>query len=278
MQMSLVQLTVALASIFMQSAVMVLMLKRNLRSAYPLFYSFLVMNTLMVFIGMAVYRFAIGQYFFVYWTFSSVSMLIAFGVLYEVFVNLLKPYAALIDLGKMLFVWAALFLLMAGFMTALVTSGPQANKVRVAFDLCDRCVHLMTCGSLLLLVLFEKRLNLSWRNSGMSIALGLGITSASDLFVSYGQSRFPALNTQLALINGMIFIVVLAFWALRLTSTESVPTTSASSPSKIILQRWNEALIGYRHGDLAFASSSIDSFLPGVEQTVDRILASKIVQ
>ncbi|HMC32347.1 MAG TPA: hypothetical protein VKL99_16045 [Candidatus Angelobacter sp.] len=278
MQMTPVQLAIALVSVLMQSVVMILMVRRKLRSAYPLFYSFLAVNTATVLIGMAVYRYAIGQYFFVYWASSTVLMLIAFGVLYEVFVNLLKPYSALIDLGKMLFIWAALFLLMAGVMTALVTSGSQVSKVRVALDFCDRCVHLMTCGSLFLLVLFEKRLNLSWRNAGMCIALGLGLTSASDLAVSYSQARYPALNAQLASMDGIIFIAILAFWALRLSSREAVPVTSSSSPSRIILQRWNEALIGYRHGDLAFASSSIDSFLPGVEQTVERVLARKMVQ
>ncbi len=276
--MSLAQLTVLTASLLMQSAVMFLMIRRNLRNAYPLFFTFLSLNTLAVILCTAVYHFAIGQYFFIYWTLSTVVMLFGFGVLYEVFVNLLKPYSALIDLGKMLFVWAALFLLLAGFLTALVTSGSQANKMRVAIDLCDRCVHLMTCGSMLLLILFEKRLNFSWRNSGMCIALGLGMSSAIDLMVSYGQNRYPALNSELALLNGIAFLGILVFWALRLMGTDLVPATSSSSPSRLILQRWNEALIGYRYGDLALAHNHIESFLPGVEQTVDRVLARKMVQ
>jgi hypothetical protein len=131
---------------------------------------------------------------------------------------------------------------------------------------------------MLLLILFEKRLNFSWRNPGMCIALGLGMSSAIDLMVSYGQSRFPALDAELALFNGVAFLGVLAFWALRLMGTDLVPATSASSPSRLILQRWNEALIGYRYGDMALAPSHIESFLPGVEQTVDRVLARKMVQ
>jgi len=154
MQMSLTQLMFALFGILMPGVVMALMVQRKLRGTYPLFFSFLALNSLTNIIGIMVYRYAVGQYFYMYWSASTILMLLGFGVLYEVFVNLLKPYSALIDLGKMLFLWAALFLLLAGFMTALVTSGPQTNKVRIAFDLCDRCVHLMTCGSLLLLVLF----------------------------------------------------------------------------------------------------------------------------
>ncbi|HZD93804.1 MAG TPA: hypothetical protein VE133_06090 [Candidatus Sulfotelmatobacter sp.] len=257
---------------------MVLMVRRKLRAAYPLFYSFLALNTLTVAVGMLVYRYVATQYVYVYWTASTILMLLSFGVLYEVFVNLLKPYSALIDLGKMLFCWAAVFLLLAAFLTALVTSGPKVSRFMMAEELLDRCVHLMQCGLLLLLVLFEKRLNLSWRNSGMCVAIGVGLRAALDLGISYGTDRFPGHRDQMVTLYGVSFIAILAFWAFRLMGTDVAPATSASSPSRIILQRWNEALVGYRYGDLAFAPGNIDSFLPGVEQTVDRVLARKMVQ
>jgi hypothetical protein len=278
MQMSLVQLAVALVSVLMQSAVMVLMVRRKLRAAYPFFYTFLALNTISVAIGMVVFSYAPTQYAAVYWTGSTVVMLLGFGVLYEVFVNLLKPYSALIDLGKMLFLWAAVFLLLAGFLTALVTSGPKSNRLIMACELIDRCVHLMQCGMLLLLVLFEKRLNLSWRNSGMCVAAGVGLRAAIDLSVAYGVEKMPGMRPQFTVFYGLSFIAILVFWSFRLLGTDVAPATSTSSPSRIILQRWNEALVGYRYGDLAFASSHIDSFLPGVEQTVERVLARKAVQ
>ncbi len=277
MQITLPQLALALVSIAMLSVVMALMIKRRLRTAYPLFFTFLGLNLLATMVLMPLYYYAIGQYFFVYWAASTVLTVLGFAVLYEVFVNILKPFSAVIDLAKMLFGWAALFLLLAGFLTALVTTGPSARKIVVAVDLCDRCVHLMQCGLMMLLVLFEKRLNFSWRNSGMCIALGLGATAAIDLVVSYGQSRFPALNAQLAMFNGICFVAVIAFWAFRLKATESAPTTVAGSPSRVILQRWNEALTSYKYGDLALSSNSVDSFLPGVEKTVERVLARKVI-
>jgi hypothetical protein len=275
--MSLPQLALALISVVMLSAVMVLMIRRKLRATYPLFFIFLGLNTIAVAILMPVYYYASGQYFYVYWATSTVLMLVGFAVLYEVFVNILKPFSAVIDLAKMLFCWAALFLLLAAFLTALVTSGPHATKIVVVVDLCDRCVHLMQCGLLMLLILFEKRLNFSWRNSGMCVALGLGVNAAVDLVVSYGQSHFPALSAQLAMFNGVSFVSVLVFWAFRLKAAESAPATVAGSPSRVILQRWNDALISYKYGDLAMASSNVDSFLPGVEKTVERVLARKVI-
>jgi hypothetical protein len=112
----------------------------------------------------------------------------------------------------------------------------------------------------------------------MSIALGLGVCAAVDLIVSYGQMRFPSANLQWDLVNGITFLGVLGFWAFALNASQEAPKTVSDQPTRLILQRWNEALVGYRHGDLAFASSHFDSFLPGVEQTVEKVMARKIVQ
>lgn len=278
MQMSQVQLALALISVAMTGTVMFVMAKRNLRNAYPLLFSYLGINAFAVLVLTVLYRFAIGQYFYAYWTTSTLLMMVGFAVQYEVFVDILKPFSAVIDLGKMLFFWAAGFLLLAGFMTALVTSGTHTSKMVVAVDLCDRCVHLMQCGLMLLLVVFEKRLNFSWRSSGMCVAIGLGVIAAMDLTVSYAQSRWPAQNQSLAMLNSIVFLGVMGFWALRLASREAEPAKPADAPSRLIIQRWNDALISYRHGDLALSSVGVSSFLPGVEQTVDRVMARKMVQ
>ena len=278
MQMSLPQIALAFISIVMIGTVMLVMVRRNLRTAYPLFFSYLGVNALAVVLLTVLYRFAIGQYFYAYWTTSTILMAIGFAVQYEVFVDILKPFSAVIDLGKMLFFWAAGFLLLAGFLTALVTSGTHVNKLVVAVDLCDRCVHLMQCGLMLLIVVFEKRLNFSWRSSGMCVALGLGLIAAMDLLVSYAQGQFPARSGDLAMLNGVAFVGVIAFWAVRLASKEAEPSTLANAPARLIIQRWNDALISYRHGDAALSSVGVNSFLPGVEQTVERVLARKMIQ
>ena len=52
-----------------------------------------------------------------------------------------------------------------------------------------------------------------------------------------------------------------------------------SAPTRLILQRWNEVLlstplVSRRADELAFAQ--VDSFIPGVEKTVDRVLSRKM--
>jgi hypothetical protein len=278
MHISFPQAVATVSSIVLQAVILRVMAKRNLKSSFPFFFSFVAFMTVGIVLGLGVFFFASQQYFNFYWTFNTISMLIGFMVLYEVFVSILKPFSAVIDLGKMLFVWAGLFLLLAGFLTAAVTSGPHTNRLVVAVDLCDRCVHLMQCGMLMLLMFFEKRLNLSWRSHAMSIGLGIGITAAVDLGVSYGQSRFPALHSQLDVVYGFSYAAVVAFWAYTLMSKQPARSTAAESPTRLILQRWNEALTGYGYGDVAYASNATDSFLPNVERTVDRVMARKIVK
>ena len=66
--------------------------------------------------GLAALLFSCPQYFYIYWVLNStILMLVGFAVMYEVcWLTHFKPYSALIDLGKMLFLWAAVFLFMAG--------------------------------------------------------------------------------------------------------------------------------------------------------------------
>lgn len=278
MHMPAFQFALIIAGFLMTCGVMTLMVNRNLRTTYPLLFSYLAVNATTVPVLLSIFRYAPGQYFFAYWTMSTLSMLVGFAVQYEVFVDVLKPFSAVIDLGKMLFFWAAAFLLFAGFLTALVTSGNHSSKIVVAVDLCDRCVHMMQCGLMLLMVVFEKRLNLSWRSSGMAIAIGLGAVAAMDLIISYAQTRFPGWANELAILNSAAFFGALILWAVRFASRKIEPAKAVDAPSRLIIQRWNDALISYRHGDVALSSLGMSSFLPGVEQTVERVLARKIIQ
>lgn len=275
MRMPLSQLIVSWTIVLIQSLIMLLMLRRRLRTAFPFFFVFLGFNSVAVLTAVVAYRFAYEQYFYIYWSLSTIVMLLGLGVLYESFANILKPFSAVIDFGKMLFWWAGLFLLLAAILTATVTSGPAPKRIVAVVDLCDRCVHLMQCGLLMLLVLFQKRLNLSWRNSGMFVSLGLGVHAALDLIVSYGEGRFPNRTFEFDMAYAVSFVGILAFWAFRVLRLESATKTNPEPPSRLILQRWNESLMSYGYREPAVASTSMESFLPGIEKTVDRVLARK---
>ncbi len=253
---------------------------RKLKTDFPVFFLYTCLGIASVVVGLAGYAFSSNaQYFYIYWALTFVYMGVEFAVMYEILVNALKPYSALIDLGKMLFRWAALFLLFAGVLTALATAGSQSSRVAAGAALVERSMRLMQCGLLLLFFFLEKRLGLSWRNHNMSIALGLGSFAALDLSSSYLKVQFATQFETFCWIEGCFYIGVLAFWTICLARPEPARKSVLDSPSRLIFQRWNEVLVSARFSASPAGSiGGIDSFLPNVEQTVDRVLARKMVQ
>jgi hypothetical protein len=217
---------------------------------------------------------ASSQYLRVFWAVGVVHMALEFGVMYEIFRNALKPYSALVDLGKMLFSWASVFLLVTATLTSIATSGPSATKFAAAFAVVERSMRLMECGLLMLFFFFEKRLGLSWRNPNVSIALGLGATASVDLILSYLKTRFPAMVGALDLVNCSVFMGILVGWCYCM-ARKSEPLAE-TAPSRLVLQRWNETLASAAYSTATRGSSSVESFIPGIERTVERVLARKL--
>jgi hypothetical protein len=274
-----IYIVIAVAAAGVQAFTLRILNQRKLRSEFPVFFRY----SLFCIVGCAItlipFVVSCPQYFYVYWSLTAVTMVLEFGVLYELLVNALKPYSALIDLGKMLFRWAAVFLVLAALLTAFATTGSGNNKMVAAMDLLQRTVRLMQCGLLLLFFGLEKRLGLTWRTHSMSIALGLGVYAGVDLSVTYLIDRLPAMIGFFGVLPNLVYLGAASLWAYNLAKPEPVRSNVLDSPRRLIFQRWNEALLTHSvRGEMAFAGSGMESFLPGVEQTVERVLARKIVQ
>ncbi len=278
-QIQWILVAIAVVAAGVQAFTLRILNQRKLRSEFPVFFRyslFCVFGCVITLISSVV---NCPQYFYVYWTLTAVTMVLEFAVLYELLVNALKPYSALIDLGKMLFRWAAVFLILAALLTAFATTGSGTNKLTAASELLQRTVRLMQCGLLLLFFGLEKRLGLSWRTHSMSIAMGLGIYAGADLSTTYLIDRLPALAGSFQIFTNLVYLGAASLWAYSLAKPEPVRSNVLDSPRRLIFQRWNEALLTHSvRGEMAFASGGMESFLPGVEQTVDRVLARKIVQ
>jgi hypothetical protein len=278
MRMSNFLMLLGLLTVAGPLTLLAVMNKRQMRGKFAMFFNYLVLMAIAsVALQVSNHFFSRESYFYVYWVFTALLMLAGFAVLYEVFITILKPYSAVIDLGKMLFWWAAFFLFLTALLTAMATTGPQVSKICTAIQLLEHCVQLMQCGLLLLVLTFDRRLGLSLRSHGMCIAFGLGTFAASDLTITYLFDRMPHSQTELNLINGAVSVGLYCFWIMGLLSPEPQRRTAQDSPTRVILQRWNEALMAtpfVRSGELAF--SQVDSFLPGVEKTVERVLARKM--
>lgn len=268
----------AACSAFVMLGIIAVMLRNKRAAGFPIFLSYLVFGVLTT--GVALLGFIYGsceQYRYLYWVIGFLFVALEFGVMYEVFSSALKPYSALIDLGKMLFGWASFFLLIAASLTAFATVGPHQGKLAAAVTVLERSMRLIECGLLLLFFLFEKKLGLSWKTPSISIALGLGCSAAVDLVASYLRTVFSLSQVPLIdIANATVYMGILAFWGYCMAAPRVERKNVLDSPNRLIFQRWNEALVSYKYGE-GGAVASVDSFLPTVERTVERVMARKMV-
>jgi hypothetical protein len=280
MDMSLVHWILAGSAIALYAFILVVMVRRKIRPRFPIFFCYIALSSVMLCgLNVAAKLFPSGLYFWVFWLLQALLVSLSFGVLREVFVNLLKPFSAVIDLGKMMFWWAALFLLFAAGLTAATTSGSHPDKITAAIFLLVRSVQMMQCGLLLLLVIFERRLGISWRSHGMCIALGLGVYAAGSLAMCQIGGLFQGWDGVEQVAQSLLALGVVLCWAIGLALPAPAMDSAAESPKRLILQRWDEALASHGYGSPALASSTstVESFLPGIEKTVDRVMARKAV-
>jgi len=265
---------------FVYAAFLYILLKRRPRFEFPVLVIYSAVSSLAnLFLGVV----AVGQglssswYFYSWWGLNTTLMLLEFGIMYEVFSSVLKPFAGLVDLGKMLFRWAMLLLLLFAALSALATAGSGITRCMAGVSLIERNLRLMQCGLLLLFFFFERRLALSWRSSSISLAIGLGISAALTLSFTFIRVHLVAWAAALDLVDTFSAFAIVIYWTFCFARTQPAAQTVLDSPSKLIFQRWNEALLSAPAAeDKNPALAAVDSFLPGIEKTVDRVLARKI--
>jgi hypothetical protein len=255
------------------------MVRRSVRQQFPVFFNYIATLTVILVVADVGTFWQCPGYFYLYWSLAAINMFFGFAVFYEVFARALKTFSAMIDLGKILFWWAVAFLVLASAQAAIITTGSSASKVVGAINLLEHSIQLMQCGLLLLLVVFEKYFSLPWRSQGMFIALGLGTYAALDMMISYTAGRFPGISGPLDMINGFASVALSAFWLYAMMLPQPQLKSAQDSPKRLVLQRWNEALTAYRSSATAGAANGngVESFLPGIEKTVDRVLARKVM-
>jgi len=277
--MSPIQWILAIAGIVGPSLVWLVVRRRKLYSIFPAFSNYLILYVVVASVGLAAYFYNCPAYFYVDWVLTLLLVSLEFGVIYEVLTHTLKSYSALADLAKIMFRWGAGFLLFMALVTALATSGGHVGRLQAAMNVIEHSVRLMECGLLFFLLVFDTHLGISWRSHGMCIAMGLGVYSAVDLIVSYLVMLPSPSVALLGTIDGLVYIGVLAFWGSLLRLPEPARKTVLDSPKRLIFQRWNEALISttLARRTSGVALTPVESFLPGVEQTVERVMARKMM-
>ena len=240
-----------------------MMVRRKLQKEFPLFFAFVVVQVADFAISFFTYHRSQQLYFYAYWTLAAVGILFGFGVLYEVFTAVFRPFADLREFGGVLFRWAAVVLAAAALLIAS-SSGPFPGW-RVFGVILNgvRSVEIMQCGLVLLMLLCSSYLGITLRHRIFGVALGFGVTAAMDLiavvvFANFGWqsqtffqiSRMLAYNLSALLWMGYVYA----------GEVERRPEKQL-----IYAERWNFALATAMHSGNDAAS------LPRIEDTVERV-------
>jgi hypothetical protein len=239
-----------------------LMRRRKLAAEFPFFFAFVLFQVVDFAVVFYVYHRSQQQYFYAYWTLSAVGIGLGFGVLYEVFTGIFRPFADLRKLGAMLFRWAALVLLLAAAMLA-TASKPAAQTPLFATILnLMRSIEVMQCGLVLLMLLCSSYLGVTLRHRIFGIALGFGLTAAIDLVA---VALLANLGVQAKLFFQLSQMLAYNISALLWLGYVYAGEVECRAKQSAFAERWDYALAGALHP--AHASPS----LPLIEESVERI-------
>lgn len=213
-------------------------------------------------------------YFYTFWLSFAADSLLSLYVIVNVFRLAMAPLKGLVNLGMMVFRWAA------GISVALalaigIGSHTTGNKflVTVASQLQQISSVLTLC--LLLFVCFAiKPLGLSFRSRIFGVSLGLGISATLNLVSSAWLVRSQSLYSLATVVSGSAGAFCLLTWSLYFLLPEPkrriivLPTTSP-------FLRWNQIseVLGDEPGYVAIAGIPPEVFAPAELEIMARASA-----
>ena len=102
-------------------------------------------------------------------------------VIYEIFLDVFRPYRTLKDLGSVLFKWAALVMSLVGFVVAASSPLGDQGPIVQAVMTVTRCVRVAQVGLILFLLVFSRYLGVSWKQHSFGLSMGLGLSAGVEL-------------------------------------------------------------------------------------------------
>lgn len=181
-------------------------------------------------------------YIYLYYVVQSLTLALSFAVIYDVFIDVLKPYDALRRVGKQLFLWSLLGCVLGAVLFIWISPGQERALLFRSIYVTERSLRIVQVGVLTLLFTLSRSLGLRWRAYSFGIALGYGPYASVDLVVSalklnYGGVGFLPLSE----ISSIAFVTASAIWMCYFLQAEAV-----AQPVRVIpyndIAKWNEKL------------------------------------
>ncbi|HXZ80579.1 MAG TPA: hypothetical protein VEG30_11655 [Terriglobales bacterium] len=251
-------------SVLLESLLVGIMLRRKLRKEFPIFFIFVAFDVCTFLIEFPVSFFSVRGYFYVYWSFTIVSISLEFAVLHEIFRIFFRPFESLQKLGDVLYRWASIVMVLIALVMAISSSQTEPITISTLVLTLGRSIRLMQCGLVIFLFLFGPHIGLTPRHHVSGVVLGFGIYAAAQLVVStmvylFGGQRMALSNS----INEMCWSLAAAIWVVYMLLPEPERRRASQFEES---SNWNYALTNINQ------EKAQNNFLPSVVDTVDRIM------
>jgi len=250
----------------LQLSVLVCMYRRRIQEHYPAFFYYIILQVLSdPFLTLVKERPFI--YYYSYWFFETLSVILCFCVLQEVFRDAFRPFEALRDLSSILFRWAALVLLLVAGMSAITAANSNnQDLITGTILMVDRNVRVMLCGLVFFLLMFSEYLGISRRHVMFGVAVGLGFYSSIHMLFATAVSHQTILSrTTLTAINSGAYVISCMIWLGYMAYPKTVLAGQAVAEG--LPKDWNEALEDAR------ARIPSESLLDTMDRTVAQLLS-----
>src|SRR5690348_16672949 len=227
--------------------VLVVMLRRRMVREFPFFFSYLTFHIIEALVTLLIYMHfgrKSWEYLYAYWTVQAIGLSLRFGVIYEIFSHVLRPYEGLRRGGILVFRWVVILLALAAIGVAVAGPSNEPGFAVTGAVVAERSIDVMQCGMLVLLFLFASYFALTWRNYVFGIALGFGVIASLELLSAALASQSSESISGLILNSlpriGFDFAGII--WIMYLASPEPSGVELKALPQHE-LEKWNQELL-----------------------------------
>jgi len=204
-----------LAAQFFQVGILAALYKRSLYQRYLWFTAYIVLEAMSE--PLLIYaksRFPY-TYYFGYWATVVAAIILTVAVLYEVIQHIWRPFSAWRKLGAA-FIWLIVALIIGQSAIALWPSVAHSfwlDSITSLVLSADHTVRMVACGVGLFILLFRKRLGVSWRELPVGIVAGFVLFSAVSMVIATAMARQTTLHrATLAVLSSAGHILAELIW------------------------------------------------------------------
>lgn len=224
------------------------MLRRRLPGEFPFFFSYLLFHVIEGICSVAFYRYfgrTSWPYLYEWWIAQALGLGLRFGVIYEIFSHVFRPYEGMRRAGAMGLRWSAAVLVLAAVVAALAGPSEEPTFALSGALVIGRSIDVVQCGLLVLLFLFASYFALTWRNYVFGIALGFGVIASMELLAAALGTQFGSISDLLlATLPRVAYGVGTIIWATYLALPEPSRLELKVLPQHE-LEKWNRELLQF---------------------------------